>query len=392
MEERRVYYFDNNATTAVAPEVFEAMKPYFQTEWGNPSSAYFFGHHLSGAIQEAREKVAALIHSEPREVVFTSCGTESDNTAVFSALETTGKRHLITSAVEHSAIMNQTQFLKRKGYDVTYLPVNPDGTLDPSQVAAAIRPDTALVSLMYANNETGVIFPIEEVGKICRKAGVLFHTDAVQTPGKLEIDVQKLGVDFLSLSAHKLHAPKGIGLLYIKHRTPFQPYVMGGHQENKRRAGTENVPYIVGFGKAAELSLASIKEEKTRVKELRDRLEQGILSAIPYTHLNGNKDLRLPNTSNITFSYIEAEAILMLLDQLAVCASSGSACTTGSLGASHVLNAMGLSPMEARGSVRFSLSRYTTAEDVDHVLKHLPGIIARLRTMSPLNEMHPDNV
>ena len=392
MEERRVYYLDNNATTVVAPEVFEAMKPYFQTEWGNPSSAYFFGHHLSGAIQEAREKVAALIHSEPREVVFTSCGTESDNTAIFSALETTGKRHLITSAVEHSAIMNQTQFLKRKGYDVTYLPVNPDGTMEPSQVAAAIRPDTALVSLMYANNETGVIFPIEEVGKICRKAGVLFHTDAVQTPGKLEIDVQKLGVDFLSLSAHKLHAPKGIGLLYIKHRTPFQPYVMGGHQENKRRAGTENVPYIVGFGKAAELSLASIKEEKTRVKELRDRLEQGILSAIPYTHLNGNKDLRLPNTSNITFSYIEAEAILMLLDQLGVCASSGSACTTGSLGASHVLNAMGLSPMEARGSVRFSLSRYTTAEDVDHVLKHLPGIIARLRTMSPLNEMHPDNV
>lgn len=384
-------YLDNNATTRVAPEVLEAMLPYFQTEWGNPSSAYFFGHHLGKAMDTARAQVAALIHSDSREIIFTSCGTESDNTAIASALETTGKHHIITSAVEHAAILHQTAWLQQKGYDITYLPVQPDGTLNPQSVADAIRPDTALVSLMYANNETGVIFPIPEIGAICKKAKVLFHTDAVQTPGKLRIDVKELGVDFLSLSAHKLHAPKGIGLLYIKHRTPFHPYILGGHQERKRRGGTENVPYIIGFGKAAELSLASMEEENTRVRSLRDRLEEGILSTIPHTRLNGHKTLRLPNTSNITFEFIEAEAILMMFDQLGICASSGSACTTGSLNPSHVLSAMGLSPMQARGSVRFSLSRYTNDEDIDTVLKHLPGIITKLRAMSPLNDAHPDN-
>lgn len=384
-------YLDNNATTRVAPEVLEAMLPYFQTEWGNPSSAYFFGHHLGKAIDSARAQIATLIHADPREIVFTSCGTESDNTAIASALETTGKRHIITSAVEHSAIMNQTAWLQKKGYDITYLPVQSDGTLNPQSVAQAIRPDTALVSLMYANNETGVIFPIQEIGAICKKAKVLFHTDAVQTPGKLRIDVKELGVDFLSLSAHKLHAPKGIGLLYIKHRTPFHPYILGGHQERKRRGGTENVPYIIGFGKAAELSMASLEEENTRVRALRDRLENGILTTIPHTRLNGHKTLRLPNTCNITFDFIEAEAILMMFDQLGICASSGSACTTGSLNPSHVLSAMGLSPMQARGSVRFSLSRYTNDEDIDLVLIQLPGIITKLRAMSPLNAAHPDN-
>ncbi len=390
--DRNIYYFDNNATTAVASEVFEAMQPYLQSEWGNPSSAYFFGHHLGKAIDEARQKVAALIGADSREIIFTSCGTESDNTAIFSALETTGKRHIITSAVEHPAIMSHAAYLQQKGYEITFLPVKPDGTLDPAQIAQAIRPETAMVSLMYANNETGVIFPIEEVGKICKKVKVLFHTDAVQAPGKLKINVKEMNVDFLSLSAHKLHAPKGIGMLYIKHRTPFKPLIIGGHQERKRRGGTENVPYIIGFGKAAEMSLSCFSEENTRVRALRDRLEEGILSTIPNTRLNGHKSLRLPNTTNIAFDFIEAEAIIMMFDQLGICVSSGSACTTGSMDASHVLSAMGLSAMQARGSVRFSLSRYNRDEEVDYVLKHLPPIVSKLRSMSPLSEAHPDNV
>lgn len=389
---RKMYYFDNNATTAVASEVFEAMQPYLQSEWGNPSSAYFFGHHLGKAIDEARQKIAALVGADPREIIFTSCGTESDNTAIFSALETTGKRHIITSAVEHSAIMSHVAYLQQKGYEVTYLPVKSDGTLDPAQVAQAIRPDTALVSLMYANNETGVVFPIEEVGKICKKVKVLFHTDAVQAPGKLKINVKEMNVDFLSLSAHKLHAPKGIGMLYVKHRTPFKPFIIGGHQERKRRGGTENVPYIIGFGKAAEMSLSLYSEENTRVRALRDRLEEGILSTVPNTRLNGHKSLRVPNTTNIAFDFIEAEAIIMMFDQLGICVSSGSACTTGSMDASHVLSAMGLSAMQARGSIRFSLSRYNREEEVDFVLKHLPPIVSKLRAMSPLSEAHPDNV
>ncbi len=390
--DRRIYYFDNNATTAVASEVFEAMQPYLQSEWGNPSSAYFFGHHLGKAIDEARQKVAALVGADSREIIFTSCGTESDNTAIFSALETTGKRHIITSAVEHSAIMSHAAHLKQKGYEVTLLPVKSDGTLDPAQVAQAIRPETAVVSLMYANNETGVVFPIEEVGKICKKARVLFHTDAVQAPGKLKINVEEMNVDFLSLSAHKLHAPKGIGMLYIKHKTPFKPLIIGGHQERKRRGGTENVPYIIGFGKAAEISLSCFSEENTRVRALRDRLEEGILSTISNTRLNGHKSLRLPNTTNIAFDFIEAEAIIMMFDQLGICVSSGSACTTGSMDASHVLSAMGLSAMQARGSVRFSLSRYNRQEEVDYILKHLPPIVSKLRAMSPLSEAHPDNI
>ena len=302
-----------------------------------------------------------------------------------------GKKHVITTKVEHSANINFGEFLQKKGYDVTYLPVESDGSLDVHLLEKSIRPDTAIVSVMMANNETGVIFPIAEIAAICRSKGVLCHTDAVQVPGKLKIDVKELGVDFLSLSAHKLHAPKGVGMLYIKRRTKFQPYLIGGHQERGRRGGTESVANIVAFGRAADLAVASLHDENTRVRALRDRLENFILTNIPNTVRNGNKEHRLPNTANIAFDFVEAEAILLLLDGLGICASSGSACTTGSLAPSHVLMAMGLPPMRARGSVRFSLGIYNTEEEVDYLIKHLPGLIQRLRDISPLNPEHPDN-
>ncbi|MCI0539650.1 MAG: cysteine desulfurase NifS [Verrucomicrobiales bacterium] len=392
MTQRKFYYFDNNATTRVAPEVIEAMLPFLSEYWGNPSSAYFFGNQVAKHLDEARAKVAALINADPREVVFTSCGTESNNSAIHSALMVNpGKRHVLTTAVEHSANINFGEYLQKRGYEVTFLPVESDGSTDLHLLEKSIRPDTAIVSVMWANNETGVIFPIEEIAAICRSRGVLFHTDAVQTPGKLKIDVKSLGVDFLSLSAHKLHAPKGIGLLYVKRRTKYQPYVIGGHQERGRRGGTENVAQIVGFGRAAELACDRLAEETTRVRALRDRLENTLLASIPNTIRNGAKEPRLPNTSNIAFDFVEAEAVLMLLDQAGICASSGSACTTGSLDPSHVLTAMGLSPMRARGSVRFSLGIYNTDEDVDYLLKHLPPIIEKLRAISPLNPQHPDN-
>jgi cysteine desulfurase len=389
---KKVVYFDNNATTRIAPEVVEAMLPFLTELWGNPSSAYGFGAQVHGHVEKARERVAALVNADPKEVIFTSCGTESNNAALHSALVMNpGKKHVITTAVEHSANMNFGDYLQRRGYDVTYLPVESDGSLDIHLLEKSIRPDTAIVSCMYANNETGVIFPIAEIAAICRSKGVLSHTDAVQVPGKLKIDVRELGVDFLSLSAHKLHAPKGIGMLYLKRRTKFQPYLIGGHQERGRRGGTENVANIVAFGRAAELAMATLHEENTRVRALRDRLEDTILTQIPNTVRNGNRNHRLPNTANIAFDFVEAEAILLLLDGLGICASSGSACTTGSLDPSHVLTAMGLPPMRARGSVRFSLGIYNTEEEVDYVLQHLPGIIQKLRDISPLNPEHPDN-
>lgn len=389
---KKVVYFDNNATTRIAPEVVEAMLPFLTELWGNPSSAYAFGAQVHGHVEKAREQVAALVMADPKEVVFTSCGTESNNTALHSALVMNpGKKHVITTAVEHSANMNFGDYLQRRGFDVTYLPVESDGSLDIHRLEKSIRPDTAIVSCMYANNETGVLFPIAEIAAICRSKGVLCHTDAVQVPGKLKIDVRELGVDFLSLSAHKLHAPKGIGMLYVKRRTKFQPYLIGGHQERGRRGGTENVANIVAFGRAAELALATLHEENTRVRALRDRLEDTILAKIPNTVRNGNRNHRLPNTANLAFDFVEAEAILLLLDGLGICASSGSACTTGSLDPSHVLTAMGLPPMRARGSVRFSLGIYNTEQEVDYVLQHLPGIIQRLRDISPLNPEHPDN-
>jgi cysteine desulfurase len=391
MSPKKFYYFDNNATTPIAPEVSQAMMPFITEMWGNPSSAYQFGNMVHKHVETGREKVAALVNADPKEVVFTSCGTESNNAAIHSALVTTGKKHVITTAVEHSANINFGEYLNKHGYEVTFLPVNSDGALDLKRLENSIRPETAIVSVMYANNETGVIFPIQEIAAICKSKGVLCHTDAVQTPGKIKLDVKALGVDFLSLSAHKLNAPKGIGMLYVKRRTKFQPYVIGGHQERGRRGGTENVANIVAFGRAAELAMASLEDENTRVRALRDRLEGTILAVVPNTHRNGAKEPRLPNTSNIAFDFVEAEAVLMLMDQLGICASSGSACTTGSLDPSHVLTAMGLKPMRARGSVRFSLGVYNTEEEVQFLLKHLPGIIKKLRDISPLNPEHPDN-
>jgi cysteine desulfurase len=389
MDAGKIYYFDNNATTRIAPEVVEAMLPFLSEHWGNPSSTYQFGKSVAGHIKSAREKVAALIHADPREIIFTSCGTESNNSAIHSALVSQpGKRHVVTTAVEHSANIKFCEFLQKRGYEVTFLPVEPDGSIDIHLVEKSIRPDTAIVSVMWANNETGVIFPLEEIAAICRSKGVLCHTDAVQVPGKLKIDVAELGVDFLSLSAHKLHAPKGIGLLYVKRRTRYQPYVIGGGQEHGRRGGTENVPYIVGFGRAAELAMAGLADENTRIRALRDRMEKTILSMIPNTLRNGNRESRLPNTSNIAFDFVEAESILLMLDQAGICASSGSACTTGSLDPSHVLTAMGLGPARARASIRFSLGIYNTAEDVDYLLEHLPPMIAKLRAASPTAVTH----
>jgi len=378
-------YLDNNATTQVAPEVLEAMLPFLNEQWGNPSSAYSFGHELARPLELARANVANLINAEPRELVFTSCGTESNNTALHSALVTQpGKRHVLTTAVEHSANIKFCQFLRKQGFDVTLLPVSPDGTLDLQLLESAIRPDTAVVSAMWANNETGVLFPVAEIADICRHKGVMFHTDAVQVAGKLRIDVAELGVNFLSLSAHKLHAPKGIGVLYVKRHTRFQPYLMGGSQERGRRGGTENVAGIVAFGRAAELASARLGEGSSRVGALRDRLESGVLASIPGSSANGAGAPRLPNTSNIAFEGIEAEGILMLLDQAGICASSGSACTTGSLDPSHVLTAMGCDVARARASVRFSLSYYTTPQEVDYLLETLPGIIQKLRANAPV--------
>ncbi len=391
MSPKKVFYFDNNATTRVAPEVVTAMMPFLSELWANPSSAYSFGAQVHGHVEKARETVAALINADPKEVTFTSCGTESNNSAIHSALVTSGKRHVVTTAVEHSANMNFGAYLEKRGFEVTYLPVESDGSLDLHLLERSIRPDTAVVSVMMANNETGVLFPIEEIAALCRSKGVLCHTDAVQVPGKLKMDVRQLGVDFLSLSAHKLHAPKGIGMLYVKRRTKFQPYVIGGHQERGRRGGTESVANIVAFGRAAELAMASIDDENTRIRGLRDRFENHVLTRIPNTVRNGNRNLRLPNTSNIAFDFIEAEAVLLLLDQAGICASSGSACTTGSLDPSHVLMAMGLPPMRARGSVRFSFGIYNTDEDVDYLIEKLTPIVHRLREISPLSPEHPDN-
>jgi cysteine desulfurase len=390
-EPRKIVYLDNNATTRVAPEVFEAMVPYLTENYGNPSSAYVFGSKVGGAVKHAREQFASLVKADPKEILFTSCGTESDNSAIWSALQTTGKKHVITTQVEHSAIMNQGAYLEKNGYNVTWLPVTPEGLIDLKELEKAITADTAIVSTMWANNETGVLFPVEEIAAICKHKGVLFHTDAVQTPGKIPLDLKHLGADFVSFSGHKLHAPKGVGVLYVKRRTKFTPYVIGGGQERGKRGGTENVASIVALGRAAELAAENLKDEQTRVHALRDKLENGLLSKIDHLYVNGSRTHRLFNTTNLAFDFIEAEAILMLLDQQGICASSGSACTTGSLDPSHVLSAMGLTPARARSCVRLSLSHYNTEADIDHALKVIPPIIERLRAMSPLGPDHTDN-
>jgi len=377
-------YLDNNATTSVAPEVLEAMLPYLRESYGNPSSMHDFGGHLSKVVDHARSQLAALIGAHPDEIIFTSCGTESDNTAIASALETQPtKRHLVTTKVEHPALISQMNFLQKKGYEVTFVDVRPDGICEPGTVRAAIRPDTAIVSVMWANNETGVIMPIAEIAAAVKEKGVLFHTDAVQAVGKEPIDLSVTPVDMLSLSGHKLHAPKGIGALFLRRGTPFRPYIMGGHQENGRRGGTYAVPNIVALGAAAELAGAHMAEERRRVTALRDRLEAGLLERIPAVHRLGNPELRLFNTTTVSFEFVEGEAILLLLSENGVCASSGSACSSGSLEPSHVLRAMGLPFELCHASTRFSFSRYNTDADVDRVLEVTPGIIRELRRISP---------
>jgi cysteine desulfurase len=380
MDELRTYYFDNNATTRVAPEVVEAMLPMLAELWGNPSSSYGIARQAAQRVQQARQQLAALINASPAELIFTSCGTESNNAAIHSALLTQeDRRHVITTAVEHSANIKFGRYLEQRGYRVTYLPVEPDGSLDLHLLEKSIRPDTAIVSTMWANNETGVLFPIEEIAALCRSKDVLFHTDAVQVPGKCKVDVREIGADYLSLSAHKLHAPKGVGALFVKRRVRYQPYVIGGGQERGRRGGTENTAHIVGFGRAAELAMATLDDENTRVRALRDKLERWILRHIPKTSRNGSKEPRLPNTANIAFEGVEAEALLSALDKLGICASSGSACTTGVIEPSHVLTAMGVKPARAKGSIRFSLGIYNTEAEVDYLLQHLPVIVERAR-------------
>jgi cysteine desulfurase len=377
-------YFDNNATTQVAQEVLDSMLPYFRDYYGNPSSMHTFGGQVYRKIEEAREQVALLIGAEPDEIIFTSCGTESDNTAIMSAIETNpAKKHIITTKVEHPAVLNFCKNLGRKGYRVTYLPVDNKGKLEIESFLRAIDDDLAIVSIMYANNETGVIFPIEKIGHILKERKVVFHTDAVQIVGKLPVNVKDLPVDMLTLSGHKIHAPKGIGALYVRKGTRFYPYIIGGHQENGRRAGTENVAFIIGLGKACEIAAKSIQKEINFVKKLRDKLEKGLLNNCPDASINGDRENRLPNTSNISFEFVEGEAVLLRLNEYGICASSGSACTSGSLEPSHVLRAMGVRNTAIHGSVRFSLSRYNQEEEVNKVIEVMPGIIKDLRLISP---------
>ncbi|MFB2918194.1 MULTISPECIES: cysteine desulfurase NifS [Aerosakkonema] len=378
-----VIYLDNNATTKVDPLVLEAILPFLTEYYGNPSSMHTFGGQVGKEVKQAREQVAALLGAEATEIVFTSCGTEGNNTAIRSALAIQpNKNHIVTTEVEHAAILSQCKLLESQGYKVTYLSVNKEGQLDLDELEASLTGGTALVSIMYANNETGVIFPIEQIGQIVKEKGAIFHVDAVQAVGKIPLNMKNSVVDLLTLSGHKLHAPKGIGALYVRKGVRFRPLLVGGHQERGRRAGTENVPGIVALGKASELALTHLPDVK-KEKQLRDRLEKGLLSTIPNSQVNGHLTQRLPNTTNIGFKYIEGEAILLSLDQYGICASSGSACTSGSLEPSHVLRALGLPYSVLHGSIRFSLSRYTTDEEVDRVLTIMPQIVERLRALSP---------
>jgi cysteine desulfurase len=380
----KTIYLDNNATTQVAPEVLETMQPYFNDLYGNPSSAHTFGGQVGRKIREAREQVAALLGAMPEEIIFTSCGSESDNAAIMSALSTeTGKAHIVTSRVEHPAVMVLCAHLSNQGYRVTEIPVNSEGQLDMDRYKDSLASDTVIVSLMWANNETGVIFPVEEAAQMARDRGILFHTDAVQAVGKIPVDMKNSAIDMISLSGHKLHAPKGIGVLYVRKGTRFSPFLIGGHQENGRRGGTENTASIIGLGKACELAARNIEEEITRVKHLRDKLEKEILARVPNSRLNGEPLNRLPNTSNISFEFVEGEAILLLMDEFGICASSGSACTSGSLQPSHVLRAMGVPFTMAHGSIRFSLSIFNTEEEIDFVIDKIPAIIEKLRVLSP---------
>jgi cysteine desulfurase len=380
----KTVYFDNNATTKVAEEVLEEIKPLFCDLYGNPSSMHTFGGQIGRRIRRAREQVAELLGCEPSEIVFTGCGTESDNTAIKGALAAApNKRTVITTRVEHPAVLAVCRELENHGYTVVELSVDRQGCLDLAELEEHLDDDTALVTIMYANNETGTVFPIEEIAELVTSKGVIFHTDAVQAVGKIPINLSKSNIDLLSLSGHKLHAPKGVGVLYVRKGTRLSPFMLGGHQEAGRRAGTENVPGIVGLGKACELAAENLETENIKVKALRDKLEKSILAKCPDCRLNGDPENRLPNTSNISFEYVEGEAILLMLDKYGICASSGSACTSGSLEPSHVLRAMGVPFTAAHGSIRFSLSRYNTEEEVDYTIEKLPPIINHLRELSP---------
>ncbi|MCD6581837.1 MAG: cysteine desulfurase NifS [Desulfuromusa sp.] len=381
-------YMDNNATTAVKPEVLEAMLPYFCEQFGNPSSVHWAGRMVGGAIDKAREQVAELLNCSPAEVIFLSCGSEGDNYAIkgtADALKDKGN-HIITTSVEHPAILETCEALEKDGYDVTYLKVDHDGMLDLAELEAAITDKTILISVMWANNETGNIFPIEEIGQIANKHKVRFHTDAVQAVGKIPVDVRKANVDMAVISGHKIGAPKGIGAMYLRRGTRISRFMHGGHQERNRRAGTHNVPGIVGLGVACELALQNMEKDYAYVRNLRDKLEKGILESISEVKLNGhpNADLRLPNTLNVSFNYIEGESLLLFFDMKGIAASSGSACTSGSLEPSHVMGAMGVDIVLAHSSTRFSLGADNTEAEVDFILRELPPIVQRLREMSPL--------
>lgn len=377
-------YFDNNATTRVADEVFEVMQPYFCELYGNPSSMHTFGGQVGVRVREAREQVAALLGCHPGEVIFTSCGTESDSTAILGTLAAVPhRRKVITTRVEHPAVLTVCRDLENRGYHVIELGVDKQGRLDLDELESLLDDDTAIVTVMAANNETGTIFPIERIAEMVTERGITFHTDAVQIVGKVPLNLSETPIHLLSLSGHKLHAAKGVGVLYVRKGTRIAPFLLGGHQEGGRRAGTENVPGIVGLGKACELAARHMDDENTRVKALRDKLESAILAGCPDSRINGDPENRLPNTTNISFEYIEGEAILLMLDRFGICASSGSACTSGSLEPSHVLRAMGVPFTAAHGSIRYSLSRYNTEDEVDFTIEKMPQIIERLRELSP---------
>jgi cysteine desulfurase len=381
---RRVY-LDNNATTAVAPEVFEAMKPYYLEDYGNASSIHWHGQRARAAVETAREQVARLMNARPSEIVFTSGGTEADNAAIVGIVEAarSESKHVVTTAIEHHAVLHTVKALEKRGVKVTFVRVGSDGIVDPADIERALRPETVLISVMHANNELGTIQPLEEIGRLARERDICFHTDAVQSVGKIPVDVERLGVDLLSLSAHKLHGPKGVGALYVRKGTILRPLLHGGHSERDRRPGTENVPGIVGLGKAAELAHEHLAEEAARVAALRDQLEEGILRAVPLVTVNGDRQRRLPTTSSLSFAHIEGEGFVIAMDLRGVACSTGAACSSGSVEPSHVLSAIGRTAEQARSSIRFSLGRYTTAEDISTALEIIPAVAERLRSVSP---------
>jgi cysteine desulfurase len=380
----KTYYFDNNATTRVCDEVFEEIKPYFCQMYGNPSSMHRFGGEVGHKIRESRQRVASILGCKQSEIIFTSCGTESDNMAIRGVAEANPTRlKIVTSRVEHPAVLATCRSFTEHGYDVVEVGVDEKGRLDLDELEDAVDENTAIVTIMHANNETGTIFPVEKAAQIAHSRGAVFHTDAVQSVGKIPVDMADSEIDMLSISGHKLHAPKGVGALFVRKGTRFKPYMTGGHQENGRRAGTENTAGIIGLGKACEVARRDMELENTQVKALRDKLETAVIKKCGACRINGDPENRLPNTTNISFELIEGESILLMLDQFGICASSGSACTSGSLEPSHVLRAMGVPFTAAHGSIRFSLSKYTTEQEVDFVIEKLPPIIKRLRELSP---------